>query len=104
MAGDASRLNGKKGGRPKGFAALEAERQRDYVAEKLVTEFAPIVDKAIEQAKAGDKSARDWITDRAYGKAQQFIDHTTDGGALGSTYDQLSNEELEAILGEKTSA
>lgn len=60
-------------GRPKGFAALEAERQRDLVAKKLVTEFEPIVDKAIEQAKGGDKFAREWLSDRAYGKSTQLI-------------------------------
>ena len=82
MAGQASRENGKLGGRPKGYAALEAERQRIYVAERLVIEFAPIVDKAIEQAKEGNQQAREWLTDRAFGKAQQFVDHTTDGKEL----------------------
>lgn len=35
MAGHTSRENGKKGGRPKGFAALEAERARDLIARKV---------------------------------------------------------------------
>lgn len=69
----AARENGKKGGRKKGFPALEAEKARLMIAEKLATEFAPIVDKAIEQAKAGQKDARDWLTDRAYGKSMQPI-------------------------------
>lgn len=61
-------------GRKKGFAALEAERQRDFVAKKLVKEFAPIVDKAISQAKDGDKYAREWLADRAYGKSMQAVE------------------------------
>lgn len=74
MAGQASRENGKKGGRPKGYPALEAERARLMIAEKLATEFEPILDKAIEQAKEGNKDARDWVTERAYGKPIQPID------------------------------
>lgn len=69
-----ARANGMKGGRPKGFAALEAEKARQMIAEKLVTQFGPIVDQAIKMAKKGDKSARDWLTDRAYGKPNQAID------------------------------
>lgn len=99
MAGDASRQNGKKGGRPKGYAALQAERQREYVAKVLETEWAPIVAKAVEQAKNGDKAARDFLADRAFGKAQQHIDHTTDGESFGaSEFDQMTDEELEAII------
>lgn len=71
MAGKASRENGKKGGRPKGFAALEAERQRAYVAQVLVKQFAPIVERATEQAKSGDKHARSWLSDFAFGKPTQ---------------------------------
>lgn len=79
MAGDQSRENGRKGGRPKGYAALEAERQRIYVAKRLAKSFAPIVSTAIRQAKKGDKYAREWLTDRAFGKATQFVDHSTLG-------------------------
>ena len=68
-------LGGKRegAGRKKGFPALEAEKARLMIAEKLTNEFAPIVDKAIEQAKTGNKDARDWLTDRAYGKSMQPI-------------------------------
>lgn len=79
MAGQASRENGKKGGRKKGYPALEAERARIMIAERLATEFLPIVNKAIEQAQAGDKDARAWLVDRAYGKAPQAIDLTSKG-------------------------
>lgn len=84
MAGQASRENGKKGGRPKGFAALEAERQREMIAKKLVKEFEPIVDKAIEQAKEGNKDARDWLTERAYGKATTPLEVTNPDGSMST--------------------
>lgn len=74
--------NGRKGGRPKGFATLESERQRNYLAEVLVIEFAPIVKKAVEQARKGDKAARDWLADRAFGKPLQSTDITSGGESL----------------------
>ncbi len=77
-----SAQNGKLGGRPKGFAALEAERQRDYVAQVLVKEFAPIVATAVKQAKKGDKSAREWLADRAFGKATNAVEVTNPDGSL----------------------
>lgn len=92
MAGEASRQNGKKGGRKKGFPALEAEKARLMIAEKLSTEFAPIVDKAIEQAKDGNKDARDWLTDRAYGKSIQPITGK-DGTPLFNDEIRLKTEE-----------
>lgn len=78
MAGDQSRINGRKGGRPKGFASLEAEKKRDYIAQRLVKEFAGIVTVAIKQAKEGDRYAREWLTERAYGKAAQPIANADD--------------------------
>lgn len=68
-----SAANGKLGGRPKGFAALESERQRDMVAKKLKKEFEPIVTRAIKDAKEGDKYARTWLSEFAYGKPTQPI-------------------------------
>ena len=74
MAGKASIENGKKGGRPKGYAALEAERQRELIAVKLSTQFEPIINKAIEQAIEGNKDAREWLVERAYGKVKEVHD------------------------------
>lgn len=70
-AAKASRENGKLGGRPKGFAALEAEAQRAWAAEDLRDHFKEIWAKAIEQAKSGDKGARDYVTEFPFGKAIQ---------------------------------
>jgi len=68
-----AKLNGKKGGRKKGIATLEAEAMRNIIAVKLSEHFEPIVMNAIKQAKKGDKAAREWLTDRAFGKAHQSI-------------------------------
>ena len=58
-------------GRKKGFSSLEAEKAREFIAQRLTTDLEPIIAKAIEQAKEGDHKAREWLTDRAYGKSFQ---------------------------------
>lgn len=68
-----SAINGRKGGRKKGLATIEAEKARNLIAEMLARDLVPIVNKAIEQAKEGDKYAREWLADRAFGKATQFL-------------------------------
>lgn len=57
--------------RKRGFAAIEAEKARQLIVKKLETQLGPIVEKAIKQAKAGDKHAREWLVERAYGKTLQ---------------------------------
>jgi len=61
-------------GRKKGFPALQHEMARELLAVKLATEFGPIVDKAIEQAKNGDSEARRWLSDRAWGRPKDTMD------------------------------
>lgn len=87
-------------GRKKGFAALEAEQARLLIAQKLTTSFEPIVDKAIEQAIGGDKAARDWLTDRGYGKAVQAIDL---GGSIDMKIEKLDDirESMQRIASKK---
>lgn len=92
----AARENGKKGGRPKGYPALEAEKARLMITEKLSIHFEPIVDKAIQQASQGNKDARDWLTDRAYGKPTQPITGK-EGKDLFPTV-ELSMKSRQAIL------
>jgi len=65
--------NGKKGGRPVSEATLKAQEARLKLVQRLEAEWVPIVDKAIEQAKAGDEKARAWLADRGYGKVTQMI-------------------------------
>lgn len=69
-------------GRKPGFAAKEAERAREYIAKRLKKELKPILDKAVEQAKAGDKFAREWLSDRAWHKVPQAVDVTSGGKPL----------------------
>lgn len=74
MAGDISRENGKKGGRKKGAAAILAEKSREYIAKRVAKEQGPIIDKAIEQARAGDDKARQFLYERGFGKVAQTVD------------------------------
>lgn len=69
--------NGKKGGRPKGYVALEAEKARQMLVERLGKSWVPIVDKAIKQAEGGDATAREWLTTRGYGKIKDEVELTT---------------------------
>ena len=46
-------------GRKKGFTALEAEKAHELICEKLSKELGSIVDKALEQAREGDKHVRE---------------------------------------------
>lgn len=79
----ANRLNAVKGGRKKGRATLEAEAMRNMIAIALHKHFKPILNKAIRQASDGDKFAREWLTDRAFGKVSQAVELSgKDGGPL----------------------
>lgn len=69
-----NRENGAKGGRPKGYAALAAEKAREILIQKLEKEWDPIVTEAIKQAKKGDATARAWLTERGFGKIKDEID------------------------------
>jgi hypothetical protein len=75
MAGQASRENGKKGGRPVSEATLRAQAAREYISKQLQENLAPIVNRAITDAISGDakerKDAREWLADRGWGKATQ---------------------------------
>lgn len=83
MAGDASRRNGKKGGRPPGSIApstLKARLQREYLTQQFEEELESIVRKAVEDAKRGDSTARAWLSDQAWGRATNRTEIT---GAAG---------------------
>lgn len=70
-------------GRKKGEASILADKAREYIAIRVSEELGPIVDKAIEQAKAGDKYARDWLSDRGWGKPlQAIVTEDKDGNRL----------------------
>lgn len=70
--------NGKLGGRPPSEATIRTQLAREYISEQLKKNLPSIVSKAITQAKAGDPKARDWLSERAWGKAPQPL--TGDNG------------------------
>lgn len=98
MAGTAeiARENLKKArkvGRPKGSKAphtIEAEKAREYIVNRVTKELEKIIDKAIEQAKAGDQTARRELLDRAYGRPKETIEThkmpTIDWDAMRAEY------------------
>lgn len=65
----ANRENAKLGGRPKSFATLQTQKQREILIKQLETEAPEIFKKLIAKAKSGDVQAAKEIFDRAYGKA-----------------------------------
>ncbi len=71
--------NGKKGGRPKGFSAIQAEKTREYIAHRIAEEQEPIVNALIDKAKTGDVPAFKELMDRGFGKVRETMDITTDG-------------------------
>lgn len=61
MSGDISRQNGRKGGRKKGYKAIQAEKAREYVIKRVSAELAPILDAQIDAAmgmRVMDKDGR----------------------------------------------
>ncbi len=65
-------------GRKKGFSAKNAEVARAYIVKRVGKELAPIIDKQIEQAKAGDDKARTDLFNRAYGRPKETLEVTGD--------------------------
>lgn len=64
-------------GRPKGSKGthtIKAEQAREYFQKRLESELEPIIDKQIEQAKAGDDKARSDLYNRAYGKPKETVE------------------------------
>lgn len=64
-------------GKPKGYRAphtLQSQTQRQYVIEAFEKEIEPITKKAIQQAKKGDRYARDWLSNRAWGTPKATMD------------------------------
>ena len=72
--------NGKKGGRPRGKASIATEKARLFILEAVEKEMTPIVEKAITDAKNGDKAARDWLSSYAWGKATVTVVTEDDEG------------------------
>lgn len=69
-------------GRKPGYASIAAEKARAYIAEQLDEHLGPIVLKAIEQATEGNQQARDWLSDRSWGKPGQSLEVSNPDGSL----------------------
>ena len=61
-------------GRKKGFAAIEAEKSREFIAQKVGASLEPIIDTLIRRAKKGDIRSIQTLFDRAYGRVAQAPD------------------------------
>lgn len=79
-------------GRKKGFAGIEAEKAREIFATKLSANLGPIINKAIQQAKAGDRHARAWLFDRAYGRIAQAVEIKPAGLTISDILDEIQGE------------
>ncbi len=61
-------------GRKKGFSAIEAERAREYIVDRVNKSLEPIITSLIEKAEKGDVSAVRILFDRAYGRPNTPIE------------------------------
>ena len=76
-----------KTGRKKGAKALIFERTREYIAQEIEKELAPMVKALIADARNGDVSSFRELFDRAFGKAPQRQEHTgEEGGPIVITW------------------
>lgn len=79
---ETSAENGKKGGRPRSESTIRAQMARHYIAEQVEASLAPIVAKAIVQAIEGDKDARNWLSERAWGRPAINLGVNDDGDPI----------------------
>jgi hypothetical protein len=94
MAGEISKENGKKGGRPVSEATIRAQLARQYIAEQVKKSLEPIVAKAINDAILGDKYAREWLSDQGWGKPTQMVEHS---GELALIDEDARDKAVRAI-------
>lgn len=76
MPGDKSRENGKKGGRPKGMNAINAEAGKAALIAAYLENVRPINEALIAKAITGDIQAIRELHDRVYGRPNQPIEHS----------------------------
>jgi hypothetical protein len=94
---EASAENGKLGGRPVSDATLRTQAARDYISLQLADSLPPIVAKAITQAMEGNSDARNWLSDRAWGRPKQEMGFTD---SEGSDVAVIANPIMTAIARE----
>ena len=107
MPGDASRENGKKGGRPVARHTLEASALRAYIVKEVVKRKQKLVKAMIDKAVEGDIIAIREALDRTLGKAKEQVDITVTRPIpiLGDvSKDNSDKEDSEAGKEDKSSA
>ena len=73
-------------------AARIAEFKKCFFDHVSTGDWIEIIDKAVADAKAGDRAARDWISDRTIGKVANIVEASVNGSIDPSeALDQLSN-------------
>lgn len=92
--------NGKKGGRPVSEATLRAQAAREYISSEMEKSLAPIVAKAINDAILGNSDARNWLSDRGWGKAALNLGVDAEGKALTVVFDNAFASSTEGDSGE----
>lgn len=101
MAGQTSRENGKKGGRPKGYVAVAAEKMREKVMKQMEVEYDLLWKPQFDKAKKGDTAAFKEIREFAAGKPRQNVG--LDGGEDGAPVQtmELTDEQYKRIILER---
>ncbi len=77
MAGEASRKNGKKGGRPKGALAPETYDKiaaLRFFRARIIAEQGPLITAHLKAAKGGNVQALNSLWDRVYGPPKESMD------------------------------
>ena len=90
-AAEASRENGKLGGRPKSEATIRTQLAREYISLQMKDSLPAITAKAITQAIEGDYKAREWLSERSWGKAPINLGVDDNGEALKVIFDSAFN-------------
>lgn len=103
MAGETSRINGKKGGRPTGAVSLTtrtAMEAKAWFAQQVHDNIEPIFRALVAKAAEGDVAAIRELLDRGWGKAIQQVDVTSKGEQIAAVTPEvlISLQEFEDNL------
>lgn len=85
MAGQTSKENGKKGGRPKGSKAahtINAEQGKALLVKMYLDNIRPINEALLKKAREGDMQAIKELHDRVYNKATQPLEGKVDSNVV----------------------
>lgn len=82
LSPEQSRINGRKGGRPRGLNAINAEKGKEMLIKMYLENIRPINEALIAKAKEGDMGAIKELHDRVYGRAPQPLTGATGGNIV----------------------